>query len=108
MCGIAGFVDFKRTTERGSLERSIQALEHRGPDGTGIFYHPTSGSIVGLAHRRLSIIDLSEGGKQPMSYKHFTITLNGEIYNYQEIKKDLEAKGHQFKSHSDTEVVLHA
>jgi asparagine synthase (glutamine-hydrolysing) len=108
MCGIAGFVDFNRTIDQVSLERSIHSLEHRGPDGTGIFYHPSSSAIVGLAHRRLSIIDLSEGGKQPMGYKHFTITLNGEIYNYQEIKKNLEQKGHQFKTHSDTEVVLHA
>src|SRR5687767_11755197 len=108
MCGIAGFVDLNKKTEQPSLERSILALEHRGPDGTGIFYRQKEQANIGLAHRRLAIIDLSEGGKQPMTYKHFTITLNGEIYNYQEVKKILEQKGHKFATHSDTEVVLHA
>jgi asparagine synthase (glutamine-hydrolysing) len=108
MCGIAGFIDFNRRTDQVILEKSINMLQHRGPDGAGIFYQQTNTSTVGLAHRRLAIIDLSEGGKQPMQYKHFTITLNAEIYNYQEVKRLLEEKGHQFISQSDTEVVLHA
>lgn len=83
-------------------------MAHRGPDGEGYGVYQTDTATVGLGHRRLSIIDLSEGGSQPQTYQHFHITFNGEIYNYAEIKQQLEAKGHHFNSHSDTEVILHA
>jgi len=83
-------------------------IAHRGPDGEGFALFEKDGFQVGLSHRRLSIIDLSEGGKQPQTYQSLHITFNGEIYNYKEIKKELEEKGHRFKSHSDTEVILHA
>jgi len=83
-------------------------IAHRGPDGEGFAMFEQDGFQVGLSHRRLSIIDLTDGGKQPQTYLSLHITFNGEIYNYIEIKKELEAKGHQFRSHSDTEVILHA
>ncbi|MEI9956297.1 MAG: hypothetical protein WDM90_08340 [Ferruginibacter sp.] len=83
-------------------------MAHRGPDGEGYGIYNNDIAAVGLGHRRLSIIDLSEGGSQPQTFQSLHITFNGEIYNYAEIKKELEQKGHQFHSHSDTEVILHA
>ncbi|MEO5999786.1 MAG: asparagine synthase (glutamine-hydrolyzing) [Ferruginibacter sp.] len=108
MCGISGFTDFNKRTERAVLEKMNRMLAHRGPegDGYGMYEHPNA--TVGLGHRRLSIIDLSEGGSQPKSFGSLHLTFNGEIYNYAEIKKELEQKGHQFESHSDSEVILHA
>jgi asparagine synthase (glutamine-hydrolysing) len=81
-------------------------MDHRGPDGRGLW----QGQGVTLGHRRLSILDLSEGGRQPMSYarERYWITYNGEIYNFLELRRDLEARGHKFHSESDTEVVLAA
>ncbi|MGC4100303.1 asparagine synthase (glutamine-hydrolyzing) [Ferruginibacter sp.] len=108
MCGISGFVDFNKKTPRETLEKMNRIMAHRGPDGEGYEIYNDDSATVGLGHLRLSIIDLTEGGKQPMNYKHLHITFNGEVYNYAEIKKTLEAKGHQFQSHSDTEVILHA
>lgn len=108
MCGISGFADFNRKTDRDALEKMNRILAHRGPDGEGYGLYNTTGATIGLGHRRLSIIDLSEGGRQPKTFQHLHITFNGEIYNYKEIKQDLEKKGHEFHSHSDTEVVLHA
>ena len=108
MCGISGFIDFSSKTDLGILEKMNRTMAHRGPDGEGYAIFTTSHATIGLGHRRLSIIDLSEGGRQPKTYKHYHITFNGEIYNYAEIKTQLENKGHQFNSHSDTEVVLHA
>ena len=108
MCGISGFVDFNKQTERAILEKMNRIMVHRGPDGEGYGIYNNDIVSVGLGHRRLSIIDLSEGGSQPQTYQSLHITFNGEIYNYEEIKRVLEAKGHQFHSHSDTEVILHA
>jgi asparagine synthase (glutamine-hydrolysing) len=108
MCGIAGFMDFKRQSSRQMLEQCTEALHHRGPDGFGYEFFERDACQVGLGHRRLSIIDLSETGKQPMWYKQWCITFNGEMYNYEEVKKQLQARGHQFIGHSDTEVILHA
>ena len=108
MCGISGFADFKRETSREILEKMNRTLTHRGPDGEGYAIYDTSSATIGLGHRRLKIIDLSPAGNQPQSYQSLHITFNGEIYNYAEIKKELEAKGHRFQSHSDTEVILHA
>jgi asparagine synthase (glutamine-hydrolysing) len=108
MCGISGFIDFNKKTTRETLEKMNRIMAHRGPDGEGYGIYQTDAAIVGLGHRRLSIIDLSEGGSQPQTYGALHITFNGEIYNYAEIKKELEAKGHEFHSHSDTEVILHA
>lgn len=108
MCGISGYVDHKKQSGRDILEKMNGLIAHRGPDGEGFAQFEKDGFQVGLTHRRLSIIDLTEGGKQPQSYQSLHITFNGEIYNYNEIKKELGEKGHQFKSHSDTEVILHA
>jgi len=112
VCGIAGFWEFKGA--RGAAEllditRNMTAvLAHRGPDGEGVWAEESAGLAFG--HRRLSIIDLSDAGSQPMvsANQRFVITFNGEIYNFQEIRKLLEAGGAAFHGHSDTEVLLEA
>lgn len=87
------------------LKKMTDALIHRGPDGEGHWI--CNNQTVGFGHRRLSIIDLSDNGKQPMHYlERYTITFNGEIYNYLELKNELLIRGYKFKSHSDTEVLL--
>lgn len=107
MCGIAGKIDFSgEKVTRMYLKRMTDAIAHRGPDGEGQYVDRN----VGIAHRRLSIIDLSPRASQPMiSEKNdIVITYNGELYNYREIRKDLKEKGYKFYSDSDTEVVLYA
>src|ERR1019366_10826522 len=104
MCGIAGLVKLKQTTVEPTLLRvMIGALARRGPDDSGVFLD----SNVGLAHARLSIIDL-EGGHQPMSIENGShwITFNGEIFNYIELRDELQKQGHRFTTRSDTEVIL--
>ncbi len=108
MCGIAGFIDFHNRSSRQILENCTNVLAHRGPDGNGFEFFQEENTQVGLGHRRLSIIDLSNAASQPMWYKHFCIIFNGEMYNYAEVKVVLEKLGHQFITHSDTEVLLHA
>lgn len=103
MCGIAGFVD-KRENKKEIIEKMSQRMIHRGPDGEGYYIDDD----IALAHRRLSIIDL-ESGSQPMfnETKDMVVIFNGEIYNFQELRKELKAKKHKFKTKSDTEVLLH-
>jgi asparagine synthase (glutamine-hydrolysing) len=108
MCGIAGFVDFKKQTSEEVLAVMSCAVEHRGPDGQGTFYANSVNAGIGLGHRRLSIIDLSSAANQPMHYDGLHLVFNGEIYNYEEIRNELIRKGHQFNTHSDTEVILHS
>jgi len=108
MCGISGFIDFNKKTSIEILEKMNRIMAHRGPDGEGYGIYKNDNAIVGLGHRRLSIIDLTAGGSQPKTLGSLHITFNGEIYNYEAIKKELEQKGHVFDSHSDTEVILHA
>ncbi len=108
MCGISGFFDFKGVSTPVILDAMTDALEHRGPDGRGAYFEQNDSGIIGLGHRRLSIIDLSETGKQPMQFSELCITFNGEIYNYQDIKNELILNGHSFTGNSDTEVILHA
>ncbi len=104
MCGIAGIVSKERSSAE-RVKRMTDAMAHRGPDGDG-FWQNEEGNVL-LGHRRLSIIDLSYKGKQPMHYQNrYTITFNGEIYNYLELKSDLEAEGYTFVSDTDTEVLL--
>jgi asparagine synthase (glutamine-hydrolysing) len=121
MCGIAGIISMNPhhvSTER--LKQMTDAIAHRGPDGAGFWLNETK--TVGFGHRRLAIIDLSEAGKQPMHFPRtdnttergprerarYSITYNGEIYNYLELKEELKQKGYTFFTHSDTEVILAA
>ena len=108
MCGIVGLIDFRKKSSQSILENCTIELAHRGPDGSGTKLFETGDCQVGLGHRRLSIIDLSNAAGQPMEYKGNWIIFNGEIYNYNEIRDVLIQKGHQFVTHSDTEVILHA
>ena len=108
MCGIAGRINFRSgaPVDAAVLERMGACLSHRGPDGDGTYCE----GAVGLAHRRLAIIDLSPAGRQPMCTedRELWITYNGEIYNFLALKADLEARGHRFRSRTDTEVILAA
>ena len=107
MCGIAGFIDFTNKSSLLDVTAMAAALPHRGPDGQGEYYHEASNCQVGFGHRRLSIIDLSNAANQPMHYDGLHLIFNGEIYNYNEIRNELITLGHEFKTHSDTEVILH-
>lgn len=108
MCGISGFIDFNKNTTIEVLQKMNRTMIHRGPDGEGYFFEEQQNYAIGFGHRRLSIIDLSEGGKQPMQFEDYVIVFNGEIYNYESIKIELLTLGHSFYSSSDTEVILHA
>src|SRR5215475_2858760 len=105
MCGICGRFNLDG---RPAMAREITAMRdvmtHRGPDGDGLFVD----GPIGLGHRRLSIIDLA-GGRQPITNEDGTVTIvfNGEIYNFAEIRTELESRGHVFKTKSDTEVIVH-
>ncbi|MBK6854919.1 MAG: asparagine synthase (glutamine-hydrolyzing) [Burkholderiales bacterium] len=106
MCGICGIFDRSgRQVDQGLLERMSGALKHRGPDGEGYLLDRK----IGLGHRRLSIIDVT-GGQQPISNEDNTINVvfNGEIYNFVELRTELQGHGHHFKTRSDTEVIVHA
>ncbi|CAG7856710.1 asparagine synthase (glutamine-hydrolysing) [biofilm metagenome] len=106
MCGICGKLNFDRQmpVTQDELRRMMDIIQHRGPDGEGVYL---AGS-VGLGHRRLSIIDI-DAGSQPMANEDNSVwvVFNGEIYNFQELRSELQGKGHQFKSLSDTEVIVH-
>ncbi|WDP89752.1 MAG: asparagine synthase (glutamine-hydrolyzing) [Desulfobacter sp.] len=107
MCGIAGILDLTQgVADEVILTRMTRTLAHRGPDGQGIF---TDGGL-GLGHRRLAVIDLSPAGAQPMSDSNgrYTIAYNGEVYNYLELRRELETLGRTFRSQTDTEVLLQA
>ena len=105
MCGIAGIVDFASEIDEGLLKRMTEAIKHRGPDDEGYFIDKE----VGLGHRRLSIIDLKTG-HQPIHNEDESIWIvcNGEIYNFNELRENLEKNGHNFFTRSDTEVIVHA
>ncbi|MCQ1539373.1 asparagine synthase (glutamine-hydrolyzing) [Methanocalculus taiwanensis] len=107
MCGIAGQITIDGSQiDPNLLHRMSKTLAHRGPDSEGIYFN----NQIGLAHRRLAIIDLSDTGRQPMSNPDETIWIiyNGEIYNYKELQEELRILGHKFRSESDTEVIIHA
>jgi len=107
MCGIVGIFNLnKEKVSLNFLKEMTDIIKHRGPDGEG---HYVDGNL-GLGHRRLAIIDLTEKAKQPMTNKDKTvvITYNGEIYNFRELRKELESLGYNFFSNSDTEVVVHS
>jgi len=112
MCGIAGMVDWRAATSADALrliaDAMIETVRHRGPDAGDVWVEAEGG--VALGQRRLAIIDLSPGGAQPMhsADRRFVITFNGEIYNYRDIRRELQAAGHSMRSDSDTEVLLEA
>jgi asparagine synthase (glutamine-hydrolysing) len=113
MCGIAGIIQLATgsDSQRDAITRRLhsmqECLRHRGPDGHATWVNPAGSA--GLAHRRLSIIDLSEAASQPMHFlNRYTIVHNGEIYNYPELRNELIALGYSFSTHSDTEVILKA
>lgn len=108
MCGIVGFVDFQHKSSEDMLCRMTESLRHRGPDDIGIEVFTTHEARVGIGHTRLAVMDLRTTAHQPMQYHHYVISYNGEVYNFAEIKEFLSAKGHKFKSRSDTEVIIHA
>jgi asparagine synthase (glutamine-hydrolysing) len=107
MCGITGYYSLNphSLSALNLTETATDSLAKRGPDSRGTYYHQKAG----LGHRRLSIIDITDGASQPMSDEsgRFTLVFNGEIYNYRELRKELEQEGVSFRSHSDTEVLLH-
>jgi asparagine synthase (glutamine-hydrolysing) len=107
MCGIAGFIDAERSRENAEqlIDRMCQVIRHRGPDDQGVWV----GEGVALGMRRLSIIDLA-GGHQPIfnEDQSILVVLNGEIYNYRELQKELQERGHHFRTNSDTETIVHA
>ncbi|MFY7732910.1 MAG: asparagine synthase (glutamine-hydrolyzing) [Bacteroidia bacterium] len=108
MCGIVGFIDFTFKSNNQDLKNMLDTLSHRGPDDKGYECYKLNSCLVGFAQARLSIIDLSEKGHQPMHFNQYSIVFNGEIYNYNEIKEELLSLGHYFMSTTDTEVILHA
>jgi asparagine synthase (glutamine-hydrolysing) len=123
MCGIAGIVSLANEMSSSYIVKMSSIIEHRGPDGYGYFSHNLKTDVsssfkshsdnpahIILGHRRLAILDLSESGHQPMSYMQgkYWITFNGEVYNYIELKEQLQGKGYTFNSETDTEVILAA
>ncbi len=103
MCGICGIYGFE---DKALLQKMRDAINHRGPDAEGFYYD----KLCSLGHKRLAIIDLSQAGKQPMcnADESIWVSFNGEIYNFAEIRKELEEKGYKFKSYTDTECILYA
>lgn len=107
MCGIVGIYNLRQNpVDSFLLQKMTDTLHHRGPDDGAIYINKN----VGLGHKRLSVIDVSPAGRQPMTNEDKTlwVVFNGEIYNFQEIKKDLERRGHKFSSKTDSEVILHS
>lgn len=105
MCGIAGILNLNREPVSSEvLKKMTDIIRHRGPDSEGIW----TDKFVGFGHRRLAIIDLSPLAYQPMKYENYAITYNGEVYNFQNLRMELESLGYQFHSRSDTEVILKA
>src|SRR3954453_13337365 len=106
MCGIAGIIDLvgERPVPEATIQRMARALVHRGPDEEGFLVRPG----LGLASRRLSIVGLADG-RQPISNedRNVFVVLNGEIFEYPELRAELEGRGHIFRTHTDTEVIPH-
>jgi len=111
MCGIAGILLAPRSADPrrlAAVEAMAATLQHRGPDASGVWIDRDAG--IALGHRRLAIVDLSDAGRQPMLShgERLVMTFNGEVYNFAELRSELEARGHRFRGHSDTEVMLAA
>ena len=108
MCGIVGFIDFNKRSSEKKLKDMTDILHHRGPDDSGYSFYDQPTSQIGMGHRRLSILDLSKHGHQPMQFETYEIAYNGEVYNFKEIRDELTPLGYNFESDSDTEVILKA
>lgn len=108
MCGITGLVSHNDCFNHDYLLSMVNEIKHRGPDDSGVFEFKHKSFTLGLGHRRLSILDLSNNGRQPMNYLNLTIVYNGEIYNYRELRKELISYNYTFFSDCDTEVILKA
>lgn len=108
MCGIVGFCDFRKKSSEDNLNAMMKVIEHRGPDAKGHLFYDVKETTIGLGHQRLSILDLTDEGRQPMVHQDLEIVYNGEVYNFAEIRDALIELGYDFHSHSDTEVVLKA
>lgn len=105
MCGISFYIT-KNSHFHNELKESLLITNHRGPDASGTYFDIAGSFFIGLGHNRLSVVDLSELGIQPMKRQDVIISFNGEIYNYKELKVELELKGYEFKSNTDTEVII--
>jgi len=108
MCGIVGIIDYTKSSSKELLQEMTDTLHHRGPDDRGYDFFEEKSYQLGFGHRRLSIQDLSTHGHQPMSYENLSIIYNGEVYNFKEIREELETLDYSFFSNSDTEVILKA
>jgi asparagine synthase (glutamine-hydrolysing) len=108
MCGISGFIDFQGNSNEKILKEMTDVLHHRGPDDSGYSLTTIEQKQIALGHRRLSILDLTTHGHQPMAYQEVELVYNGEVYNFEEIQEELRSFGYTFDSHSDTEVILKA
>jgi len=106
MCGIVGFADFEKNSSIKVLDNLINSILHRGPDDNGKYFKDFNNYNLGIGHTRLSILDPSKNGKQPMYYDDLIISYNGEVYNFNSLKKELIKNGYSFLTNTDTEVVL--
>ena len=106
MCAIIGYYDPQKIFVKNDLVKMLNKMEHRGPDNTAIYINKNEN--ISLGHNRLSIIDLQTRSDQPFFYNGTVLIFNGEIYNYLEVRKNLQNLGHIFKTNSDTEVLIHA
>lgn len=107
MCGIAGYIGTSIPSP-ANLKQTSETLKHRGPDGEGFYKHKFQHNNVAFIHRRLAIIDLDDRSNQPFSYQNTVLVFNGEIYNYIELRRNLEELGHTFRTKGDSEVLIHA
>ncbi|MDE4455114.1 asparagine synthase (glutamine-hydrolyzing) [Psychrobacter sp. DAB_AL62B] len=106
MCGLLGVVDYKKNINTSLFKEMLDSLKHRGPDDEGLEVFSLDSCSIFLGHRRLSIIDISSNGHQPMLYEHLAIIYNGEVYNFKDIRQELILNGYSFDSNTDTEVIL--
>lgn len=102
MCGIAGIYNYKNKARKKDINNMMEVIKHRGPDGSGMYIE----NHYGVGHRLLKIQDVSDNSRQPYEYKNLVLAFNGEVYNYEEIKKELMEKGYEFNTVGDTEVLI--
>ena len=108
MCGITGYIDYNNNSSKEILQNMLDVIRHRCPDDSGLQINTAGNAAIGLAHSRLSILDLSTNGHQPMSFEQYQVVYNGEIYNFKAIRDGLKNLGYKFTTECDTEVLLKA